>query len=117
VAATRGEHLAMLRAKAGSTLEVAWLERLDALGLELPSDGQTLIADHGIRPDFVYHGHGALVFIDGPKHDVSDLKTGDAASRGRLEEAGYLVIVFRYDDQDAWDAQFAAYPSIFGAGS
>jgi len=110
----REGHLARLRNLAGSGLEKEWLARVEALGLELPSDGQRLIESCGARPDFAYDGYNALVFIDGPVHDQGDITADDRTKRACLDELGYLIITFRYDDKGAWDNIFARYPSIFG---
>jgi hypothetical protein len=111
---TREGQLARLRNLAGSGLEREWLDRLEALGLELPSDGQRLIESSGARPDFVYDGYNALVFIDGPVHDQADIAADDQAKRASLDGLGYLIITFRFDDRSSWDQTFAKYPSIFG---
>ena len=58
-------------ASAGSELEQAWLNMLDADGYRLPTHSQQVIPECGTRPDFLYlePGHQAAIYIDGPPHD------------------------------------------------
>ena len=111
-AGSAAEHLERLRNQAGSQLESRWLELVEARGLHLPSHGQQLIADCATRPDFLYADAQAAVFIDGPDHDESDVAERDRRAADCLEDLGYEVIRFRYDED--WEPLFARYPSVFG---
>ena len=54
------------------------------------------------------------MFIDGPVHDQADVAADDRTKRACLDDLGYLIITFRFDDKPSWDQTFAKYPNIFG---
>lgn len=72
-----------------------------------------------MKPDFLYANDGkkAAVFVDGPHHDSPEVRAADAGKREALELKGWLVLVFRYDERDRWDALFRANPGTFGKGT
>ena len=102
-------------ARCDSELEREWLRFLQAQGRRLPSHAQPLIPDHYVRPDFAYGDEAAVVFIDGPHHELPGQTATDARQREELELAGYTVITFTYD-QGEWPAVLARYAFIFGEG-
>jgi hypothetical protein len=106
------EHLAKLKALAGSNLERRWLDFLHAGGYVLPSAAQRLVPNVSARPDFTYDAT-TVVFIDGPVHDYPNLAERDATIRAALEDAGYLVIAFGAD-ATSWPDVLAKYPNVFG---
>ncbi|MDW8338781.1 MAG: DUF559 domain-containing protein, partial [Thermoleophilia bacterium] len=63
--------------------------------------------------DFYYAGHEAAVFLDGPVHDHRDVAERDGRALERLEDAGYLVVRFRHDED--WVPIVRRYPSVFGS--
>lgn len=95
-----------------SHLEKRWLHLVDSLDLRLPGKAQALIEDCGVRPDYLYPDQGVAVFIDGPVHDGDRQQDDDARKQDCLEDLGYTVIRFRYDDD--WEAIFRQYPNLFG---
>ncbi len=107
------EHLATLKALAGSNLERRWLDHLAGRGHVLPTAAQKLVPGIYAQPDFWY-GATTVVFIDGPVHDYPNIAERDTTVRASLEDAGYLVIAFGQDEA-TWDRTLAAYPSVFGA--
>jgi very-short-patch-repair endonuclease len=111
---SRQDHLRRLRTLADTSLEQEWLDRLEALGLHLPTDAQQLVPDFQARPDFTYEGQNGpvLVFVDGPAHDTPDMQEQDRRKREELELAGYFVLTFRHDED--WEPIFAHHESIFG---
>ena len=54
------------------------------------------------------------VFVDGPAHDGATAAERDADAAERLEDLGWYVIRFRYDDD--WPSIIAANRSVFGEG-
>ena len=63
---------AELARTAGSSLEKAWLDFVDANGHRRPDRGQHTIASANTRADFFYDDYNLAVFIDGPHHDGED---------------------------------------------
>ena len=114
VPSSRSEHLEKLMRLAGSDLERAWLRFLEAREHRLPTGAQELIAQAGTRPDFVYTGHYAAIYIDGPIHQFADRHNRDLELTERLEDLSFTVI--RFTHQDDWARIIARYPSVFGAG-
>ncbi|MFC6619269.1 helicase-related protein [Deinococcus radiophilus] len=108
-------HLDTLLARCDSELEREWLRFLQAEGRRLPSHAQPLIPDHYVRPDFAYADEAAVVFIDGPHHELPGQTATDARQREELELAGYTVITFTYN-QSEWPAILARYAFMFGEG-
>lgn len=106
------EHLAKLKALAGSNLERRWLELLHARGYVLPSGAQQLVPNVYARPDFTYDTT-TVVFIDGPAHDYPNIAERDMSIRAALEDAGYLVIAFGADEASR-PAVLSKYPNVFG---
>jgi very-short-patch-repair endonuclease len=108
----RETHLQQLLRQAGSELESQWLCYLEEHGYRLPSHAQQLIADCGTRPDFMYQDYSAAIYIDGPYHDYPERQARDVAAVECLEDLGYFVIRFGY--QEDWSSKIAQYPTIFG---
>ncbi|WP_229839039.1 DEAD/DEAH box helicase [Deinococcus piscis] len=108
-------HLETLLAACGSELERAWLQFLQVEARRLPSHAQPLISDHYVRPDFAYAAEAAVIFIDGPHHQLPGQASIDVRKREELELAGYTVITFTHD-QSEWPATLARYAFIFGEG-
>ena len=109
---SRAERLAALRDRCESKLEIRWLDRLDALGLGLPSDAQRPIEACRTRPDFFYREFNAAIYVDGPPHDEADRKREDEEIEERLMDAGYAVVRFHHGEN--WDGVFRRHPDIFG---
>jgi ATP-dependent helicase YprA (DUF1998 family) len=109
---TRAEHLARLKRQCGSELEKAWLDHLEAHNLRLPSAGQQLIPGCNTRPDFLYSDQKTVIYVDGPIHDYPDRAARDKAQEECLEDLGYRVIRFSYNEQ--WVALLERYPQVFG---
>ncbi|HEX5506456.1 MAG TPA: Zn-binding domain-containing protein, partial [Thermomicrobiales bacterium] len=108
----RAEHLAALRRQAASTLELAWLDFLEAHGYALPARAQVLVADCGTRPDFVYDGDArAAIYVDGPFHDYPERQSRDRQQADCLEDSGYEVL--RFGARDDWDALVARHAYVF----
>jgi very-short-patch-repair endonuclease len=97
---------------AQSELEKKWLQFLDARDLHLPSNAQTLIQKCKTRPDFIYEGHSALIYVDGPVHQYPERAKRDEEQTGCLEDLGYAVI--RFGHQDDWEKIVAKFPHVFG---
>jgi ATP-dependent helicase YprA (DUF1998 family) len=114
----RGERLARL-AESCNDLERRFLTFLDEHGYHLPDEAQALVEDFYVRPDFSYQHSGGMsvaIFVDGPVHDGPRQAERDRAARDRLvDEAGWLVLPFRFDHPD-WCEIAARYPEVFGAG-
>ena len=109
---SRAERLAALRTRCDSRLEKRWLDRLDELGLRLPSDAQYRIPTYATQPDFFYRDAAAAIYIDGPPHDSPHQVREDDATTETLIGMGYIVIRFRHDDD--WLAIFHRHADVFG---
>lgn len=111
-AGSRAERMAALRKKCDSQLEKRWLDTVDQLMLNPPSDAQFLIEACTTRPDFYYREHSTAIYVDGPPHDEPDQIREDEAITRRLMESGYIVI--RFHHKAKWDEIFRQHPDIFG---
>ena len=114
-AGSRAERLAALRKRCDSRLEQRWLDRVESLGLRLPSDAQYAIPGHYTRPDFFYREANAAIYIDGPPHDAPDQAREDQAKTRALIEVGYIVIRFHHAAD--WSAVFRRHADVFGVPS
>ena len=112
VSEPRDEHFKKLLEDCESDLERKWLKFIDDHDLPLPEEGQHLISDPMTRTDFFYARKNTVIYVDGPQHDIPQQQAKDEDLREELEDSGYLVIVFRYDDD--WDKIIADNPSVFG---
>ena len=108
----RAERMAELRRRCDSKLETRWLDLIDQLMLNPPSDAQLLVESCLTRPDFFYREHNAAIYIDGPIHDRPDQLREDEAINQRLMLAGYVVV--RFHHQADWPAIFRNHPDLFG---
>ncbi len=83
-----------------SSTESKLLNYLVGNGLRLPDEAQYLVKDFYSKPDFVYKTDGGvtLVYCDGSVHDTSTNVLKDKEIRDKLINAGYDVIVWRYDE-------------------
>ena len=111
-AGSRAERLTALRKRCDSRLEQRWLDRVESLGLRLPSDAQYAVPGHYTRPDFFYREANAAVYIDGPPHDAPDQIREDQAMTSVLIEVGYIVIRFHHEAD--WPAVFRRHTDVFG---
>ncbi|MGH3563036.1 MAG: Zn-binding domain-containing protein, partial [Mycobacterium sp.] len=115
----RSEHLERLKNACDSELEKKFLTLLDQHGYRLPDDAQKIVDGYYVRPDFAYHtgGMAVAVFIDGPVHDSAHQHEKDEQARMKLvDEAGWLVLRFGYQDADTgWLKTFDENSNIFGS--
>jgi very-short-patch-repair endonuclease len=109
----RGEHLAALMRTCETALERRWLQFLEDRDLNLPSHAQRRIDICNTRPDFLYSGHHAAVYVDGPHHEYPERTERDREQNTRMEDAGYVVV--RFGAADDWGAIVSRLPSVFGA--
>ncbi len=109
---SRDEHLERLLRLSESSLEKKWLHFIADSGLRLPTHSQIHIEDCNVRIDFLYKDEGVAVFIDGPHHDNKDQSALDIEQSECLEDLGYHVIRFRYEED--WDDIVGQYPDLFG---
>lgn len=115
VAESRSVHLDNLMRQAGSDLERKWLQYLEDNNHRLPTSAQTLVPQCNTRPDFAYEDEQTFIYIDGPPHDYPERRQRDLAQTECMEDKGYLVLRFGY--QEDWAEQIAKYPDIFGRKS
>lgn len=94
-----------------SEVERVFLDHLYATKRHLPDAAQKYLSDFYANPDFFYNPN-ICVYCDGAPHFVGARVEEDAFDRNKLREAGYRVIVIRYD-QDI-EEQLAQYGDIFG---
>lgn len=110
----RAVHLERLKNLCQSTLEKEWLDYLEERNLTLPTHAQKVIEECGARPDFYYADHLAVVYVDGPSHDFDDRRRRDEDRQSCLDDLGYHVLRFRYDED--WRDLIGRNPQIFGGG-
>jgi ATP-dependent helicase YprA (DUF1998 family)/very-short-patch-repair endonuclease len=105
-------------AAASNSLEKELLGLLDAGGYRLPDQAQEILDGLYVRPDFAYRraDGDTAVFVDGPVHDQRHIAEKDEHAQRRLENEGWLVLRFRYDDRDGWLRILDANPGVFGPG-
>jgi very-short-patch-repair endonuclease len=110
---TREEHLNRLKALCDSELEMEWLDFLEKNNLNLPDKAQELIKEANTRVDFLYGKDFLAIFIDGPIHNEEKVKEDDAKKRQALEDIGYHVIAFRYNEKNSWLEQSGKMKNVF----
>jgi very-short-patch-repair endonuclease len=110
---SREEHLAHLRARAGSDFERAFLDFLEREGFRLPDDAQKSVPEPRCIADFFYDPN-VLVFCDGPPHDAPGQRRIDERLRRELIAQGWRVIVIRWDED--LRSQVGRHPEVFGPG-
>ena len=80
-----------------SSTEYEFLKYLYEHRLRLPDEAQPMFPnEYYVQPDFRY-GDRILVFCDGTPHDRAEVIEDDRRKREALEDAGYVVLVWRYD--------------------
>jgi len=110
----RAAHLAELLRLCDSELERDWLRFLEQHNLRLPEEAQFLLADCNTRPDFLYTKNYTAIYIDGPKHDLADIRARDKTFAACLEEIGYSVVRFDYR-RESWPDTVREHAYLFGA--
>ena len=108
----RSEHLESLSRQAGSDLERDWLTLVASRGYRLPDRAQSLMADAGTRPDFVYDDSHVAIYVDGPHHLYPHRAGRDAGAEDRLFAKGWTVVRFGLNDD--WEATLSRYLGTFG---
>ena len=110
-----GEHFERLLRLCESELEKQWLHFIRDNGHHMPNSAQKVIEAAGTRPDFVYEGdYRAAIYVDGPFHALPERKARDQAVADALEDLGYDVIRFGWDED--WSETVKKHPGIFGEG-
>ncbi|MCK9462853.1 MAG: DEAD/DEAH box helicase [Proteobacteria bacterium] len=108
----RDEHVERLLKLCDSELERKFVRLLDARHLKLPPDAQVHVKECNTRADFLYRAENVAIFIDGPHHDEAHQKATDKEQQAALENAGYLILRLRYDEN--WDAKIRDNATLFG---
>lgn len=98
------------RVDPNSKLEEDFVKYLGKEGLRLPDQAQYRHPELYVDADFYYEPK-ICVFIDGSVHDKTSVKKKDLEQRKRLRNAGYQVLVLRYDDD--MDQFVKSRPDIF----
>lgn len=80
-----------------SSLETKFLKVLFEQRRRLPDRAQIRLQDFFCQPDFYYDNQHACIFCDGSVHDAPAQQAKDNELRAQLQEAGYRVVVIRYD--------------------
>ncbi len=114
---TRTDRLNSLKEQTETNLEKEWLDFIEEKGLRLPTYAQYVVASIPTRLDFFYtdeSGTRLAVYVDGPPHDYPEQAADDQRIRARLDELGYDVAVFRYDERDKWLAVVEEFAAVFG---
>lgn len=109
---SRAEHYERLKNLNGSSLEVTWLDYIYNNGYNLPTHAQELIESCHTQPDYLYKDKYVAIYIDGPVHDSPDQQAKDRKITNDLEDAGWHVIRFKYN-QD-WQTIISSYANVFG---
>ncbi len=97
-----------------SSLEKAFIARLEKGGYRLPDRSQVLFPSASTRPDFVYDEACAAVYVDGPIHDYPERARRDRRADRAMRDLGYGVL--RFGHRDDWDALIRENRAIFGPG-
>lgn len=80
-----------------SSTEYKFLKYLYDNRLRLPDEAQPMFPEeYYVQPDFKY-GSRIVVFCDGTPHDRPEVIEDDRRKRDVLEDAGFVVLVWRYD--------------------
>ncbi|NVK64978.1 MAG: DEAD/DEAH box helicase [Flavobacteriales bacterium] len=86
-----------------SVAELKFLNYLYNKGIALPDKAQVNLKDYYISADFVYENPETeiqtFIFVDGSVHDKPEVIEKDKKQRDLLAEAGYDLIVWRYDQE------------------
>ena len=109
---SRAERMVVLRKRCDSKLEQRWLDMVDSLMLNPPSDAQYLVEGYYTQPDFFYREHNAAIYVDGPPHDQPEQIREDERITSDLIGRGYVVIRFHHGSD--WTAIFRHHPDVFG---
>ncbi len=109
---SRGQHFKELLRLCQSEFEKKWLSYIYERDCILPTHAQQLIESCNTRPDFLYEGKYAAIYVDGPPHDKPGQQAKDKEITDALENEGWHVIRFRYDAD--WDGIIEANKSVFG---
>ncbi|MFN2134983.1 MAG: Zn-binding domain-containing protein, partial [Candidatus Promineifilaceae bacterium] len=94
-----------------SELERRFLDHLFDNDLRLPDAAQPYLQDVFVAPDFFYEPN-SCIFVDGSVHDEPQQQADDRRRRQELKDAGYRVIVYRYDGD--LDTLVHDYTDVFG---
>jgi very-short-patch-repair endonuclease len=108
----RSAHLEQLLRRADSDLEKKWVNLLEKHHLRLPDKSQELMEGCHTRPDFIYHNHQTVIYVDGSPHQFPERQQRDQQQQNCLEDTGYTVL--RFGLEDDWLVIFKKYPDIFG---
>lgn len=83
-----------------SSTEFKFIKYLYDNGYALPDIAQQNLNDYYISADFIYKNNGnpVIIFVDGSVHDQQSVSDSDKNKRDILKNAGYDVIVWRYDE-------------------
>lgn len=115
-AGDRQAQVEALKAQCTNAEECRFIELLAAGDFRLPDEAQSVVPGLFVRTDFVAHtSHGDVaIFIDGPHHDAASARERDSANDERLEDAGWTVLRFRYDED--WERKIRERSDVFGKG-
>lgn len=81
-----------------SSTEREFLKYLHDHRLRLPDEAQPMFPDrYYVQPDFKI-GDRIVIFCDGTPHDLPEVIKDDRRKREVLEDAGFVVLVWRYDE-------------------
>ncbi|OPB96466.1 DEAD/DEAH box helicase [Elizabethkingia occulta] len=83
-----------------SSTELKFIKFLYDNGYALPDIAQQNLADYFISADFIYKNRDnpVIIFVDGSVHDLQQVNQQDIIKRTALRDAGYDVVVWRYDE-------------------
>lgn len=83
-----------------SSTEYKFIKYLYDNNYALPDIAQQNLKDYYISADFIYKNNGnpVIIFVDGSVHDDHIVREDDNNKREIMNDAGYDVIVWRYDE-------------------
>ena len=79
----------------------------------MPDEAQKLIESAQTRADFYYSGDMVAVYIDGPEHDLSDIRAKDLEIEEQLLDEGIHSIRFVYRSS-TWLPILKRWQTVFG---
>ena len=97
-----------------STLEAAFLARLEAGGYRRPDRDHKYFPNARTEPDYLYDDACAAIYVDGPHHDYPDRAARDRNQEEAMLNEGYRTIRFGHNDD--WDKIITENQDVFGSG-
>jgi very-short-patch-repair endonuclease len=110
---SKEKHIKELKRKCDSQLERNWLDLVEKLKINLPSNAQYFIKNANTRTDFYYKNEKVAIYIDGPHHKNKNQQKLDEIQKDTLENLGITVIRFIKNEEWVNILQDSKYKFVF----